>query len=316
MDAWHSLGGDVPGAATAAEALKLGRLSGWNVRKTPMQCVVGTQVLQVPGRYAIVRDNPLADNQVDVLGDVGAGYNVIQMEDLGPLLDLVVEESGATFETAGELDGGRKAFVTLRLPGVAKVGGVDKVDNYIAVMNTYDSAASTCVMVTPVRVSGQSTMNLAFQQAEHVFRVHHRVGAHQLLAQQAHEAMEFTYSYLDSFQEVADRLLHTPLPQARFEQLIHGKFGAPKGAGANTVTRAQNKLDTMAELFSDGFAHAGIGGTAWAGLAALTEWSDYHTPVRAGEGSDLQARSFKALMDTTSNKSFKNQALKLMLAVA
>lgn len=312
-DAWHQLGPVLPGAATAEEALKLGRLAGWNIRKTPMLAQVGAQLVPVPGQCAMVRDNPWTDNQVDVLAAVAGSYQVLQNEDYTSLLNMLAEDSGATFETAGELDGGRQAFITLKLPGVAKVGGADVVETYVAVLMSHDSNTSTRIMVTPVRVAGQATLNLAFLGADHSFKVRHTVGAHKAIAQQAKDAMEFTYNYVDGFQEQAARLADTKLTQARFEQLITKAFGAPKGAAAPTVTRTQNKLDHMAELFSDTFALDGIRGTAWAGLAALAEWSDHHSPVRgAGLVSDADARGRKALMDPA----FKNQALKLMLQVA
>jgi phage/plasmid-like protein (TIGR03299 family) len=307
--ALHHLGTQLPGAATAEEALKFGRLSGWNIRKTPAQCTVAGKTLTIPGRYAVIRDNPLVDHQVDVLGDVGASYQVIHFEDLAPLMDLIAEQSGATFDTAGELDEGRKAFVTLRLPGHAKVGK-DLVDNYITVMTSHDGESSTKVMVTPVRVLNQATLNLAFNKADHLFKVRHTVGAHGTLVQQAREALEFTFNYLDGFQEQANKLANTTLTQTAFERLIERNFGAPAGAATNTVTRAQNKLDTMAELFSDRYTQEGIWGTAWAGLSALTEWADHYSPVRATD--EQQARSAKALLDPA----FKNKALKLMLAVA
>jgi len=311
VDALHHLGTGIPDALTAGEAMKFGRLSGWNVRKEPIYAHVAGQSLLVPDRFATVRDNPHFDNQVDVLGNVGKTYPVMQNEELADLLDLLADQSGATYEAAGELAGGSRAFITMKLPGSAKVGG-DKVDNFITAMNSHDGESSTCMMVTPVRVANQATLNLAFQGAAHVFKVQHTSRAHTYLARLAKEALEFTFSYLDSFQEDADRLVGTALSQPEFERLIEGNFGAPKGAAVHTVTRTQNKLDHMAELFADTHNVPGVGGTAWAGLAALTEWFDHHSPVRVGGGSEADARSVKALLDPK----FKNNALKLMMAVA
>ena len=311
-DALHQLGTRLPDAATAQEAFKFGRLSGWNVRKTPLLAQVGNQQVPVPGTYALVRDNPVVDNQVDVLGTAGTGYKIIQHEDLEGLMDRIAEESGATFDTAGELDGGRRAYLTMKLPGHAKAGGVDKMDNYITVLNSHDGNIGTWLMVTPVRPRCQSTLNLAFQGGSHVFKVQHTTQAHKYLAQLAHDALEFTFSYLDKVQEEADRLIGTPLAQGKFEQLIQHSFGAPKGAAVHTLTRTQNKLDHMAELFADSYNQTGVQGTAWAGLTALTEWHDHFSPVRGGELSSTDARSIKAMMDPA----FKNKALKLMTAVA
>lgn len=306
QSALHHLGTAIPDAATAAEALKFGRLSGWNVRKAPQYAHVAGQQLLVPGLHALVRDNPHTDNQVDVLGTAGNVYKVLQNEDLEDLLDTLVEDSGATYALAGEWDGGRRAFVTLRLPGWAKVG-TDKVSTYVTALNSHDGESSASLMVTPVRDATATTLNLAYLGMANLQKVKHTTHSRTALQAQATDALGFIFDYVDAFEEVAAKLLATPLKQAQFEGLIHKHFGAPKGAAAPTVTRTQNKLDAMAELFSDSFSQAGVQGTAWAGLAALTEWFDHHAPVR---GTDARtARSLNALLAPQ----FKNKALKMMM---
>jgi len=313
LDAWQGLGDSLQDAHTAEQALKFGRLSGWNLRKEPTYTRVAGRELVVPDRFAIIRDNPFHDDMVDVLGDVGRTYKIVQNEQLAGMLDTLVEDSGATYATGGAFDGGSTAFVTLKLAGAAKVGGTDLVENYLAVMTNHDGNAGISFMVTPVRVRCRSTLNLAFKKASHTYSVRHTVGAEKIMHQQARDALSFAYDYLDAFQEEADRLVNTSLSQSRFETLISQAFGAPKGAPGPTVTRVQNKLDHMAELFSSNFAQEGIGGTAWAGLAALTEYYDHFSPVRpAGRGTEAEVRSRKALLDPD----FKNQALKLMLTEA
>lgn len=310
QNALQALGVALPDITTAGQALKHGRLAGWDIRKTPLLAQAGAVQVPVPGQCALLRSNPHTDNQVDVLGVVGPSYPIVQNEDLAPLLDTLVEESGASYAYAGEIDGGRRAFVTLQLPGTAKVGA-DRVATYITAMTGHDGDTSTSVLVTPVAVANQTMLNLPYAGADHRFKVRHTVGAHKLLQVQAKGALEFTFNYLDSFQLQADRLVNTPLTQSRFEALIHKAYGAAAGAPGPTVTRAQNKLDKMAELFSDVYARKGVGGTAWAGLTALAEWYDHHAPVRyvGTAGTELELRSRNALADP---KAFKSKALRLM----
>lgn len=313
-DAWHQLGKVLPDCFTADDAMKHGLLGGWNIRKAPLYAAAAAgQQLLVPGTYAVVRDNPVLTGQIDVLGTVGKAYTIIQNEQLAGLLNALVDESGAHFETAGAIDGGRKVFVTMKLPGGTKVGGVDQVDHYLAAMTSHDGSTSTTLMTTPVRIVCQNTYNMAFKQASHQFRVRHTVGAERILVQQAREALDFTFGYLDGFQQQAEQLINTTLTQNQFDEIILNAYGAPEGAPAATHTRTNNKLEQMSELFADADTQAGIRDTAWAGLNALTEWYDHFSPVRGGanaSGTERQLRSRKALLDPA----FKDGALRLMMA--
>lgn len=309
-DAWHALGRTLDHSFTAEEAMTEGLLGGWNVRKLPLTVTTESGLsIPVQGRAAVVRNNPVTPGQVDVLGDVGENYHIIQNEEHAAYLDALVDESGAHFETAGALDGGRRVFITMKMPGHIKVGGVDQVDTYLASVNSHDGSFSYTTMVTPVRIVCQNTLNLAFSGASHMFRVRHTSGATKAL-QKAREVLELSFSYLDGFQEQADQLINTTLTQNAFEEIIMREFGPGQDSPAATVTRCENKVAQMAELFADAATQDGIRNTAWAGLNALTEWFDHYSPTR-GDDRDT-TRSQNALLDT----SFKNRALALMAGVS
>lgn len=307
--AWHQLGETLDHSFTAEEAMKEGRLGGWNVRTLPA-FARDEKGVEIPmgGRRAVVRDNPVRKGQIDFLGDVGSSYRIIQNEQHAGLLNALVEESGATFDTAGSLYGGSHVFITMKLPGHIHVGGVDPVDTYIAAVNSHDGSMAFTLMVTPVRVVCANTLNLAFGSSSHQFRIRHTSGVEKALHSQARQALDLTFNYLDVFQEQAEQLINTTMTQAQFEEIIEKEFGPAEDASNSTITRTQVKLDDMAELFSDANTQDGIRNTAWAGLAALTEWADHFSPTR---GQDVDtSRAQKALLDP----SFKNQALRLMLS--
>jgi phage/plasmid-related protein TIGR03299 len=315
LDAWHQSGIVLPDTFTAEEAMEHGLLGGWNLRKQALftQSEDGKKIV-IPRQYAVVRNNPVIKKQVDVMGVVGEKYAIMQNESLAHLLNTLVDESGAHFETAGAIDGGRKVFITMKLPGNIKIGGKDRVDNYIAVMTSHDGSTSTVFMVTPVRVVCENTLNLAFNNSSNLFRVRHTIGADKIMIQQAREALDFTFDYLGGFQEQAEQLINTTLTQGQFEEIIARNFGAPEDAPNSTITRTENKLDQMAQLFSDANTQEGVRNTAWAGLNALTEWYDHYSPVRgasANTGTEEELRSRKALLDPA----FKDDALRMMLAL-
>lgn len=312
-DAWHALGTTLPDAFDAESALHYGHLKDWNLRKAPLLAQdTSTTSIQVPDTFAVLRDNPVIKDQVDVLGTVGKKYAILQNEELVGLLDTIIDESGANFETAGAVKGGKQVFVTMKLPGHISIGGVDPIDQYIAATTAHDGSASTSIMVTPVRIVCQNTLNMAFNQASHVFRVKHLAGSQSRMIGQARESLDFSFNFLDGFKEEAYQMLNTPMTDGQFNDIIRAEFGAKEGAPAPTVTRSENKLAEMEYLFSQAPTQEAVRGTVWAGLNAITEWADHFAPVRPGDnGDDIFTRSQKALFDPY----VKNSALKRMGAL-
>ena len=97
--------------------------------------------LPVADHFATVRTNPITGN-VDLLGVVGTKYEPVQNEESCAVLDAITDESGAVFETAGALRGGRETFVTMKLPKSMSFDGVDgsndRTDFYLAALNSHD----------------------------------------------------------------------------------------------------------------------------------------------------------------------------------
>jgi Domain of unknown function (DUF932) len=90
--------------------------------------------------------------QREVLGTVGATYQVVQNEQACDLLNLITDETGARFETAGSLRGGREVFVTMKLPDTMRVAGVDDLDLYLAMCTSHDASRLGRVLVSPTRM--------------------------------------------------------------------------------------------------------------------------------------------------------------------
>jgi phage/plasmid-like protein (TIGR03299 family) len=307
QDAWHRLGTVLPETFTAEQAMEFGNLGGWNVRKLPTYATAedGCQV-EMPGKYATVRTNPVTGT-TDFLGAVGSMYSVIQNEEHAAFLDTVVDESGAHFETAGAINGGRTVFLTMKLPGTMLIGGVDPVNMYLAAMNSHDGSSPFTMMTTPVRVVCENTLNIALGETKSRVAFRHTSGASASIRQQARDALNLSFNYLDAFNVEAERLIQTALTQQRFEEIISKAFGAAEDAPKASITRADIKLDKMSELFADAQTQTGIRDTAWAGFNALTEWYDHFSEAR---GTDPEAsRAINAVL----YPEFKNKALALML---
>lgn len=307
---WQALGKELPGTFSAEEAMREGLLGNWNVRKVPEFAFTedGTR-LEVPGRYAVIRDNPHRKGTCDVIGSVGSVYHPIQNEEHCALLNALVDESGSNFVAAGALDNGKRVFITMKMPGHIKVGGVDKIDNYLTALNGHDGSTKFTVATTPIRDACTNVLNMGFMGKPAAYTVRHTRNSTKGLVGEARRVLDLSFAYLDAFQEQAERLINTTLTQARFEEIVTAAYGPDEDAGAAARTRAERKVEQMVDLFSEASTQAGIRETAWAGLNAITEWNDHFTPVRGNDRDTT--RTMKAVLDP----SFKNSALALMMGV-
>lgn len=306
----ETLGVRLEGTFTAEDAMEHGNLGGWNVRKSPMLTVVDGKTLEIPNMNALVRDNPFTKGQIDVLSRYGVSdsYAIVQNEEHAEFLNTLVDESGAHFELAGAMDGGRKVFLSMKLPGHINIGGVDPIDVSLLALNSHDGSMSFTLAPTPVRYACRNVLNSFFSGMPGLVRIRHTSGAKKNMVVQAREALDLSFKYLDGFQEEAEQLINTTMTQSQFEAIIEREFGPVEDASAAAETRANKKVEKMQELFADAQTQEGIRDTAWAGYNALVEWADHFSPTR-GATPD-QSRASKALLDP----SFKNRALELMRA--
>jgi len=246
--AWHRLGTVLPAEFDAAQAMAYAKLGGWNVRTMALQTapvlsddgVFGA--LPVPDQFATVRTNPVSGG-VDVLGVVGRGYTVIQNEEHADLLNRVVDEGGACFETAGSLRGGRAVFLSMKLPRTMNIGGVDRVDLYLIALNSHDGTSAFRLLVSPVRVVCANTQALALRRAQSSFSIRHTSGARGNIAQ-AREALGLTFKYAEVFEREAEQMIQQSLTDAQFAQII-GKLWTTESESKRSATITANRADVL-----------------------------------------------------------------------
>ena len=303
IPAWHQLGTVLDGAFTAEQAMELGRLGGWNVRKSPL--FVAETGRPAEGAYATIRDSPFEPGQTDVLGVVGETYHPVQNEEMADILNILVDESGAVFDTAGSLRGGAQTFVTMKLPGHMLIGGVDAHEMHVAAVNSHDGNSAFSLLVTPVRIVCANTLSAALGGARNTIRLRHTQGLRRNLIDDARRALDMTFDYLDAFQAEADQMINTQLTLDRFEEIVANEFGTTSEV-PHVAAKARNKIEDLCSLFADAQTHEQVRGTVWAGFNAFVEYADHYSEVRG----HLENRARSAALGSD----FKVKARKLMIA--
>src|SRR3954451_1883386 len=263
------------------------RLGGWNVRTVALTATEitadGVTTLPVPDHFATVRTHPVS-GKADVLGVVGAGYTVVQNEQHCELLNLLADEAGAHFETAGSLRGGRETFVTMKLPhSITLQGsqGSDDMELYLAAMSSHDGTAAWRVIVTPVRIVCANTQRMALRNARATYGIRH-TGTAQAKIAQALQALGIVWRYAQEFEAAAQQLINSTLVLDEFQAVVDQLWPTdptdmvgPRAAGIR-----DRRNQTLGSLFADADTQHAIRGTRWAGLQAITEYLDHHAPAR------------------------------------
>ncbi|MEU5425925.1 DUF932 domain-containing protein [Streptomyces olivoreticuli] len=294
QDAWHRLGTVTRNALTAEQALDLAVLSGWNVRKlggVNATAEDGTRI-DSPDEFFTVRTHPKT-GATERLGTVGRSYLPIQNEEHCELLNLLVDESGAHFETAGSLFNGRKVFVTMKLPQAITIAGTDRVDLYLAGFNSHDGKSGFRFNVSPTRVVCSNTQKMAIADAVSFHSVPHVAGAKAKIAQ-ARDALRMVWDYADAFQREAEQMINETLTLGQFEGICETIWG-PLEPNPSVRTRNNHarRVNTLRHLFETADTQANIRGTRWAGLQAIGEYLDHFQP-----GSE-DARAHRVLTSAT-----------------
>ncbi|MEU4969957.1 DUF932 domain-containing protein [Streptomyces smyrnaeus] len=295
QSAWHRLGTVTRDAMTAEEAMRTAYLAGWNVRTVPLTGTDlqddGAESLSFADHFGTVRTNPKT-GRTEPLGVVGRGYTPVQNEEQAEFLNLLADEAGAHFETAGSLKAGRQVFLTMKLPQAMMIGGKDRVDLYLAALNSHDGSSAFRIVVTPIRVVCANTQRAALRNAVASYSVRHTSGAKARVAQ-ARNALGLTFRHVEEFERAAERMVQEEMTLAELRKVIDNipQWEPPKEREQESPRAQRNREErygTITNLFSQAETQASIRGTRWAGYQALTEYVDHFMP---SQGRSTEAKA-------------------------
>ncbi len=302
--AWHRLGQVLPDSMTAEDALSAANLAGWNVRKVPEYAQLDPTITDegvtpgaqlVTGKFSTIRTNPVTGG-VNLLGSgLGEGYTVIQNEENADILNALVDESGAHFETAGALQGGRKVFLTMKLPRsieLAGSGGTDVTNLYLVAENSHDGSSAFRVMVTPVRVVCANTLRAALGRATSQYSIRHTANASKNL-QAVREALGMTWRYVDTFESELEKMIHADLRPSDATKKLRKvfRFDQEPGTVTDRTEKNQNeRIDHVMKLWTSSDTLDGFHGSRYGLYQAVAEWADHFSPVY-GKGDPAEMRA-------------------------
>jgi phage/plasmid-like protein (TIGR03299 family) len=296
--AWHRLGKELNGPATAAEALKHACLD-WQVSK--VQLFAGKPEYRPLAKYcAVVRedvwrshDRILAKND-GVLGIVGNGYETLQNEEAFRFFDPIVGRKAAAYHTAGALGRGERVWILAKLPEDIHVIGDDITNKYLLLSNSHDGTSAVQIKFTPIRVVCENTLTQALSQGPALRITHTRdLRERLMIAQNLLKRIQVRY---DELEDVFQHMAKQPVDKDRLDKYLKGVFPDPtkrqdENQHQRAIQQAEYDREGSAYFFEQGRGNDApkVKGTLWAAYNGVAEYIDYRRFENSGDDRQLNA---------------------------
>jgi phage/plasmid-like protein (TIGR03299 family) len=315
VPAWHTLGTVIPGGTSDIDTVLTLAGIDFEVTSRPVlyQNTIDGPTRALPDQFVTVRQDTGAG-----LGVVGARYAIFQNRSIFEFLQDLVADHDIVWESAGALREGRKVFVTLRLPETITIdaeGINDEIVPFIAAINSHDGSSTAQVVTTPWRILCGNTERFAVRDTLTRWGVRHTRNARDRIAE-ARRTLRLSAQYFQVFAAEEETLSHTEVSPTQFHQIIEHLWCPPEpNASKRTLTQYATRRDLLTGLYETNSAQ--LGHTAYAAERAITEYTDWQSPIRptgALHGHDLAARATAVLEG--SKDDLKSRAHRHLLTLA
>lgn len=264
---WHGLGTMVEDAPDSISAIKLAGLN-WDVEQKQISVLGSDEPI----------DNALANVRTSdgkVLGLVTERYKIIQNRDAFAFTDTLIG-GDVRYETAGSLLGGRKIWLLAKMPTQKILD--DDVEPYLCFTNTHDGSGAVRVLMTPVRVVCNNTLNLALNSAKRAWSVRHTGDINKKIAE-ARETLDLANRYMNGLSEYAEQLADIKIDEGAIKAALNNVFKADKAETAREKDTVRRQEETfMACYFAPDIAQ--YMGTAWGAVNAMADMAAHAKPIR------------------------------------
>lgn len=321
QDALHRLGTAIPEGLSIPEALDFAHMARWDVRTEALTAVItdedGTpRQVTVDDKKAVLRNSPFT-GKPEVLGIVGNRWTPFQNEDCAGLLADIEDMSGARLTTVGVMDGGRKTFLSMKMPeGMTfrspRTGQTDITDLYLTVFNAHNGGGSLSAVITPVRPMCANQQRMSERSARSRFLLRHTGDAGLRMAQLREvlgDSLAYRHTFADQCNEMIGREMDEELARIQLEALFHATD--PDLTERQRELRQQTVSSVM-DLYLGSATVEPFRGTAYGVYNAVTEYTDHYSRVIVPEGkSEHEVRALRTLSDPMDD--LKSRAFDLLV---
>jgi phage/plasmid-like protein (TIGR03299 family) len=319
VPAWHGLGQVIPGGITDIDdVIRLGQLDVPAVSiPVPAYEVPGIagRTFTAPGQFIVANGNT-----GEYWGMVGKVHRNIDVRASFDFMEHLLGE-GVVWESAGLMGGGRKVFISAKVPGGITVdaeGVNDYSDLFAVVQDARDGSSSYKGMLTPWRPFCGNTNRFALRDAVAVVSLRHTSGLPGKV-EQARKLLGMSVKYAQEFAAEGTQLVRAETTLAEFEATMAELFGDGNNNTSGQVfsgrtrpeesTRTKLANDRREDALRERFAveTGRVGRNLYATEQAYTGYLDWDK-MRKGDtkAAAWQARIEASLAGTDDNLKTKS----------
>lgn len=264
---WHGMGTMVEEAPNSFEAVRLAGLN-WTVE--PRKISLLGEDKEIENAIANVRTS---DNKV--LGIVTNRYKLVQNYDAFAFTDTLIG-GDVRYETAGSLFGGKKIWLLAKMPTQKILD--DDVEPYLCFTNTHDGSGAVRVLMTPIRVVCNNTLNFALNSAKRAWSVKHTGDINKKIAE-ARQTLDLANRYMTNLNEYAERMTDIRVDEGMVKAIMDEVFNLKNAK----TEREKNTVMRQEEAFMACYLAPDIAqyfGTAWGVVNAAADMAAHAKPAR------------------------------------
>jgi len=270
-------------SATAQQALEKAQLN-WKVEKRALYL---KNKKAIPSHMAVVRTDT-----GEPLGVVGNRYQPVQNKEAFAFFDKVVGEGRAIYTSAGYTGGGKRIWISAKLPGEMRIKGTEDVTRkYLLLVNSHDATGAVKILYTPLRIACYNMLDYAMREGEQRISIRH-TGSISYKISEAQRALGLAVRFFDEFADLANHLAKVSVKDKAVKRFIESLY--PKSDDETKERKNERIRDIVFRRYSKGRANQlkGIRGTAWAAYNAVAEHVDHGRRVRGTDDEDRTRNRF------------------------
>jgi len=291
--AWHGLGIVIDNGMSPDEAMEISGLN-WNVSKIDR---ISAGTAESDKYNAIVRN----DNNT-ILSIQSPDYQVIQNSEV---FDMAYNlGANIKVESALSMNGGRRLVVLCNTGTMDGASSNDRIEKYMAFINSHDGTLAHSVMPTSIRIVCQNTLSMAMAAgAKKAFRITH-TGDIKKKQQAMADALKFYQQTGKLFEEKVAALVRKEFTKAEIQKFwmdVWGMIETPIDVNPQTEDEYTNylKATTTIAKWSDTFdsERESLNSTAnlWLVANAVTKELQHRVPAR-GKKPTFESAAYNNLL--------------------